>query len=83
MTKSEIEKSQILLKGHLNLNFNYEEELSMINDNAKMISLYQQATNNYEKLHIHRIIKGKNNNNKIIKKFLMKHFMYKMIVYFV
>ncbi len=75
MTRSEIEQAQLLLKDHLNLTFNYEEELSMINDNAKMISLYHQATNNYEKLHIYRIIKGKNNNdNKIIKKFVDETF---------
>lgn len=74
MTRSEIEEAQILLKDHLNLNFNYEEELSMINNNAEMISLYHQATNNYEKLHIYRIIKGRNNDNKIIKKFVDETF---------
>ena len=46
----------------------------MINNNAEMISLYHQATNNYEKLHIYRIIKGRNNDNKIIKKFVDETF---------
>jgi len=50
--------------------FVYEEELKEINDKAKMIALYRETSNNYEKLQLYRIVNNGNHENKIIKRFV-------------
>ena len=62
MTKSEIEKSQILLKGHLNLNFNYEEELKVIDE----VYTYEEASEKALFLAREKISKKLDKNEKII-----------------
>ena len=57
--------------------FDYSDVISSISDNLKMKRLYEQTTNNYEKLHIYRIVSDDNDNpieSDVIKKFINQAF---------
>ena len=56
--------------------FDYDDLLSIITDKSKMIDLYKDSNNNYEKLHIYRILSGqeKNKESNIIRKFINEAF---------
>ena len=57
--------------------FDYSQIISLISDDSKMENLYEQTTNNYEKLHIYRIIFDDKDNaieSDVIKKFINQSF---------
>ncbi len=55
--------------------FDYTSCLGIINDDTQMLSLYQAANNNYEKLQIFRIINAGNlPDNDVIQKFINETF---------
>ena len=50
--------------------FEYFSLLARINDAINMISIYNQTSNNYEKLQLFKIIHNHNHENDVIKKFV-------------
>lgn len=50
--------------------FDYASEYNKVSDTRKMINLYRNANNNYEKLQLYRVINNDNNDNYVIKKFI-------------
>ena len=57
--------------------FDYSHVIGIISDNAGMKRLYEQTTNNYEKLHIYRIVfddRGDSIESDVIKKFINQAF---------
>lgn len=79
LTIDEIKKANTIINKHIP-NFEYDKEYKKITDTKFMIELYKNATNNYEKLQLYRIIIKKNNNEKIkgknivIRKFINETF---------
>lgn len=75
-TDDEIGKAtQEIIDRFPKINFNYQEEYNKVIDDKKMIQIYQQCENNYEKLQIYRIInEGKDISDDIIKKFMNETF---------
>ena len=76
MTSEEITNGCNLIRQHLP-NFDYPTLFSIVSDDIQMKELYATATNNYEKLHIYRIIfegKAVNIESNIIQKFINEAF---------
>lgn len=85
MTEEEKQKAVADINKGLNItDFNFEQTLNLVKNTSKMIELYNQATNNYEKLQIYRIIVAKcasdkdisngNSDNSIFKKYVNETF---------
>lgn len=55
-------------------NFNYAQALNRVRDTNEMVAIYENSTNNYEKLQIYRIICNENHDNEIIRKFVNETF---------
>lgn len=65
MTEDEKQKALADINKGLNItNFDFEETLNFVKDTSEMMNLYNQATNNYEKLQIYRIIFAKDTYDK-------------------
>lgn len=67
MTPDEIDEAETEIKVHVS-DFYYSNAIQLILDNTAMIKLYQLCENNYEKLHIYRIIsEGAEHADTILK----------------
>jgi wobble nucleotide-excising tRNase len=73
MTSDEINEAETEIKLRLS-DFNYSDAIRLILDNAAMIELYQSCGNNYEKLHIYRIISKDAEHADVILKFINQAF---------
>lgn len=73
MTNDEIQKATKEIQKYIET-FSYESCLNKICDTESMKHLYDEATNNYEKLQIFRLINNENSSNKVIKKFVNETF---------
>lgn len=69
MTAEDLLKSQTEIQKKLP-NFDYATLVASMNDKEKMIKLFHETTNNYEKLQIFRLISDENHENNVIKKFV-------------
>lgn len=74
MTLQEIEDATILISEYINDTFDYSSEYRLIQNKIAMVSLYINASSNYEKLQLYRIINNANSSNNIIKKFVNETF---------
>jgi hypothetical protein len=57
--------------------FDYDDLLAVVQSDTKLIKLYNEATNNYEKLHIYRVIfddKVQSIESDVIQKFIKEAF---------
>lgn len=65
-------KGQEEIKQEMKIDFKYLDYYKIVTDDDKMIELYRNATSNYEKLHLYRIIKSSEmiDKNEVIKKFI-------------
>ena len=61
MTEEEIQQGEIEIQKDIQ-EFNYTDFIKLIMDNSAMVELYKSCWNNYEKLHIYRIISEGNND---------------------
>lgn len=76
MTEGEIQVAVAEIQQHIP-DFDYSECIQLILDNAAMIDLYNSCSNNYEKLHIYRIISEGNSgadHADIVLKFINQAF---------
>ena len=73
MTSNEINEAETEIKGHVS-DFNYLDAIQLILDNAAMIEIYKSCSNNYEKLHIYRIISEDADHTDVILKFINQAF---------
>ena len=73
MTPDEISEAEAEIKGHVS-DFDYSDAIQLIRDNTAMIELYQSCENNYEKLHIYRIISEGADHADVILKFINQAF---------
>jgi ABC-type dipeptide/oligopeptide/nickel transport system ATPase subunit len=73
MTSNEVNDAETEIKGHIS-DFNYSEAIQLILDNAAMIEIYKSCSNNYEKLHIYRIISEDADHTDVILKFINQAF---------
>ncbi|PJZ43902.1 hypothetical protein [Leptospira brenneri] len=76
MTKSEKRKATKILRKEIP-NFSYTKTLITINDRKKLIDHYFSSDNNYEKLHIYRILFGEEilpKASEVMKKFINEAF---------
>lgn len=76
MTENDISVAETEILGHIP-EFNYESTLIQIKDDEAMKALYRASDNNYEKLHLYRIIfddKGDSINASVIQKFINQAF---------
>ncbi len=72
MTPNEIEEGKKEIQKHIT-DFNYKSLLKIMCDDKQMSEIYRSSTNNYEKLHIYRIIfenKSDVIESKVIQKFI-------------
>lgn len=76
MTVSEIQNAEIEIQQHIP-DFDYLEFIKLMLDTSAMVDLYKSCGNNYEKLHIYRIISEGNNDADhadIVLKFINQAF---------
>lgn len=76
MTPEEIDEGRVEIREQIE-NFDYSELLETINDDVEMTRIYNLTSNNYEKLHIYRIIFTKKKEmieSKVILKFINETF---------
>ena len=73
MSDVQIDEAKELLKSY-GIEFDYNSELSKLNDDVYMCNLYRNARSNYEKLQLYRIINNENSNNLVVKKFVNETF---------
>lgn len=69
MSADQIAKATERIKSDIN-NFDYQALYSFVCDKAKLISIYDTAQSNYEKLQIYRMISGTTNEDHVIRKFI-------------
>ena len=74
MTEKEIQEASEEIKNQINEVFSYSSCYQNVIDNVKMKRLYNNSTNNYEKLQIYRILFNENNENRVIRKFVNETF---------
>lgn len=74
MTKEEILDANFCIARYIGDTFNYLTDYQLIQNKTAMVSLYINATSNYEKLQLYRIINNNNSSNNIIKKFVNETF---------
>lgn len=73
MTPEEINESETEIRTHIS-DFDYTDAIQLISDNAAMVELYESCGNNYEKLHIYRIISEDADHAHVILKFINQAF---------
>jgi hypothetical protein len=76
MTAEEIQEAETEIQRHIQ-EFNYSAFVQLIIDNSAMIELYKSCGNNYEKLHLYRIISEGNNDadhTDVVLKFINQAF---------
>lgn len=73
MTSNEINEAETEIKAYVS-DFNYSDAIQLILDNAAMIEIYKSCSNNYEKLHIYRIISEDADHTDVILKFINQAF---------
>jgi len=73
MTPDEINNAEYTIKEDIP-EFNYSSAIQLILDNPAMINLYQSCGNNYEKLHIYRIISEGAEHGDVVLKFINQAF---------
>lgn len=76
MTENEVAGGQADIS-HFISDFDYQRLLRILKDDTKMIDLYYEADNNYEKLHLYRIIfedKNAGIESDIVRKFINEAF---------
>jgi energy-coupling factor transporter ATP-binding protein EcfA2 len=76
MTEDEKEEAINEIKSKVTV-FDYENLIDLVNNDSKMIKLYQSTDSNYEKLHLYRIIfddKAENIGSDVILKFINESF---------
>lgn len=54
--------------------FDYNTEYSKVSDTRRMIQIYKNTDNNYEKLQLYRVIHNGNSDNYVIRKFINETF---------
>lgn len=69
MTVAEIDEAEKEIKVHI-YEFDYSGTIQLILDIPAMIGLYQSCGNNYEKLHIYRIISEEADHADVVLKFI-------------
>ena len=74
MTEDAIRDATEEIKSGINEDFNYLTCYQKTIDTSQMKRLYNNSTNNYEKLQIYRIIFNGNNENRVIRKFVNETF---------
>jgi ABC-type Mn2+/Zn2+ transport system ATPase subunit len=73
MTVESIEQATTSIKEKV-AGFDYNNALSFVNDKDKMMLIYNQTNNNYEKLQIFRIVNELQHDSSVIKKFIDETF---------
>jgi predicted ATP-binding protein involved in virulence len=73
MTLAEIDEAETEIKVHIS-EFDYSGTIQLILDIPAMIGLYQSCGNNYEKLHIYRIISEDADHADVVLKFINQVF---------
>ncbi|WP_100065789.1 S24 family peptidase [Miniphocaeibacter massiliensis] len=73
MTEEEINIATEHIKTYIP-DFDYYEYYEKMHDKDYLLERYQTSNSNYEKLHIYRILRNKNSDNKVIKKFVNETF---------
>lgn len=73
MTEIEIDKGTKIIQNKIS-SFNYLVEYNKIRDVNRMVKIYRNSKNNYEKLQIYRIINSDNSDNDVIRKFVNETF---------
>lgn len=73
MTDEELSAANIEINGKI-IDFDYESILSDLIDQRKMVKIFREAKNNYERLQLYRIIFNGNNDNDVVKKFVNETF---------
>ena len=73
MTDDEIQEGIEEIRKYIT-EFIYTDEYERVMDTRKMINLYHESNNNYEKLQIYRVINNNNNSNDVVKKFVNESF---------
>ena len=76
MTAEEIQEAEAEIQQHIQ-EFNYSGFIQLIIDNSAMIELYKSCGNNYEKLHLYRIISEGSNDadhTDVVLKFINQAF---------
>ena len=76
MTKKDFQKGEREIRKHIT-NFNYQEIVSTVKNHTEMKQIYLSSQNNYEKLHIYRMIfddKAQGLESDIIIKFINEAF---------
>ncbi len=73
MTPEEINEAEAEIQEHIS-EFVYSDAIQKILDNPAMIDLYKSCGNNYEKLHIYRIISEDAGHPDVILKFINQAF---------
>lgn len=73
MSQEEIDAGTLNIQNHLS-SFSYQALLNRLMDRAAMVSAYNAAGNNYEKLQLFRIISDENHENDVIKKYINESF---------
>lgn len=76
MTVEEIQEAETEIQQYIQ-EFNYSEFIQLIIDNSAMIELYKSCENNYEKLHLYRVITEGNNDadqTDVVLKFINQAF---------
>ncbi|EQB39410.1 hypothetical protein M947_05300 [Sulfurimonas hongkongensis] len=74
MTEEEIEKATEEITAKIEEEFCYLSCFQNVNNNDEMKRVYNNSTNNYEKLQIYRILFNENNDNRVIRKFVNETF---------
>lgn len=74
MTLLEIQDATNCIAEYIGETFDYSIDYQLIQNKPAMVSLYINATSNYEKLQLYRIINNSNSSNNIIKKFVNETF---------
>lgn len=72
MSEENIRQASESIKSKIT-DFDYDSILEKLTNNTKMIDIYKQCSNDYEKLQIFRIINDKHDNN-VVKKYINETF---------
>ena len=61
MSEEEIQEAETEIQLQIQ-DFDYSDFIELICDNSAMVELYKSCTNNYEKLHLYRILSERNSD---------------------
>lgn len=76
MSEEEVQEAETEIQRQIQ-DFNYSDFIELICDNSAMIELYNSCPNNYEKLHLYRILSERNSDNDqadVVLKFINQAF---------